>query len=140
MVRMKKIEPRKLGLSTRSILAPYLLKITYLGQPVEYHRSLGWCYRDGDKLTKVPHPNGTDDNCGSLMQQEFLPDFESGVLASPNPQAQEIIQKAVQVGYWTSARSRIHERHIKYTEIEVDLTEEQIAEARQRGYLVSMVG
>ncbi len=139
----EEIQPHHIKLSTRNQLAPLLLRLTYAGSPVSYSRTQGWTYIDTDsgKQTKIPHPDGTTSNVGSLFSQDFESDFESGLIesAAGGDIATELVKRAISLAYWTSTRKRALERKIVWQTIEVELTEEELAQAVKDGYQVEVI-
>lgn len=99
-------------ITTKSRLSHILLRLKWNGQPMVYSKDEGWTYWDEEKSTyeRLPHPNGEGLNVGGVLSKDFLDDFESGMLSSDLPQAQELIRLAVKVSYWTSVRSRVLEQ------------------------------
>jgi len=96
-------------ITTKSRLSHILLRLKWEGQPLIYTKEEGWTYWDVEKSTyvRVPHPNGEGENVGGVLSKDYLDEFESGVLSSDLPQAQELIELAIRVSYWTSVRSRV---------------------------------
>ena len=116
------------GISTKSRLAPLLLKMTWLGQPLCYHSKHGWIYPSPpdspSQLTlplglpgpstlfkpgpysKVPHKKGDHKNCGSPLSKDYIDSIERGLLGSNNEHAMEYLKQAKSIAYWTSMRSR----------------------------------
>ncbi len=96
-------------ITTKSRLSHILLRLKWNSQPMVYSIDKGWTYWNEEKSTyeQVPHPNGEGQNVGGVLSKDYLDDFESGLLSSDLPQAQELIQLAIKVSYWTSVRSRV---------------------------------
>lgn len=99
-------------ITTKSRLSHLLLRLKWNGQPIVYDSDMGWTYWDDEKSTyeRLPHPSGNEQNVGGVLSKDFLPYFEEGTLSSDLPQAQELINLAVSVSYWTSVRSRVLEQ------------------------------
>ena len=99
-------------ITTKSRLSHLLLRLKWNGEPMVYEKDKGWMYMDRKKgeMVRVPHPSGDEQNVGGVLSKDFLPYFEDGTLSSDLSQAQELIQLAVQVSYWTSCRSRVLEQ------------------------------
>jgi DNA polymerase gamma 1 len=99
-------------ITTKSRLSHILLRLKWDGQPMVYDKNSGWTYKDIEKnvYVKVPHANGEDDNVGGVLSNDYVEDFESGLLSSDLEQAQELIRLAIKVSYWTSVRSRVKEQ------------------------------
>lgn len=99
-------------ITTKSRLSHILLRLKWKGEPLVYNTETGWTYWDEEKsrYERLPHPNGENLNVGGVLSKDYLDYFESGTLSSDLPQAQELIQLAVKVSYWTSVRSRVLEQ------------------------------
>lgn len=99
-------------ITTKSRLSHLLLRLKWNGEPMVYEKDKGWMYMDREKgeMVRVPHPSGDEQNVGGVLSKDFLPYFEDGTLSSDLPQAQELINLAVSVSYWTSVRSRVLEQ------------------------------
>lgn len=99
-------------ITTKSRLSHILLRLKWDNQPIVYDSDMGWTYWNKEKseYERLPHPSGNEENVGGVLSKDFLPYFESGILSSDLPQAQELIQLAVKVSYWTSVRSRVLEQ------------------------------
>lgn len=96
-------------ITTKSRLSHILLRLKWNGQPIKYSTEKGWQYLDieSNELVRIPHTDGKGVNVGGVLSKDYLSDFESGVLSSDLPQAQELLQLAIKVSYWTSVRSRV---------------------------------
>lgn len=96
-------------ITTKSRLSHILLRLKWKGQPIVYTADNGWKYFDPGKggMVRIPHSDGEGMNVGGVLSKDYLTDFESGVLSSDLPQAQELLQLAIRVSYWTSVRSRV---------------------------------
>jgi len=96
-------------ITSKSRLSHILLRLKWRGQPITYVPDKGWMFNNPEsgKPERIPHPNGEGVNVGGVLSKDYLPEFESGVLSSDLPQAQELIRLAVKVSYWTSVRSRV---------------------------------
>lgn len=96
-------------ITTKSRLSHILLRLKWNGQPIKYSTERGWQYLDteNNEMVRIPHTDGEGVNVGGVLSKDYLPDFESGVLSSDLPQAQELLQLAIKVSYWTSVRSRV---------------------------------
>jgi DNA polymerase gamma 1 len=99
-------------ITTKSRLSHILLRLRWKDQPIKYTVDKGWVFWDVEKSTyeRIPHPDGEGVNVGGVLSKDYLDDFESGVLSSDLPQAQELIQLAIKTSYWTSVRSRVIEQ------------------------------
>lgn len=94
-------------ITLKSQLAPYLLSITYEGQPVVHTKEGGWHTREQD----IPHPNGVG-NVGYLFSKDFLVMYDNGMLKSEDERCQKLLNLAISISYWTSVRSRVKEATI----------------------------
>jgi DNA polymerase gamma 1 len=99
-------------ITTKSRLSHLLLRLKWNGEPIVYDSERGWTYWDNEKsrYERLPHPSGDEQNVGGVLSKDFLPYFEDGTLSSDLPQAQQLIELAVRVSYWTSCRSRVLEQ------------------------------
>lgn len=123
------------SVKTRSI--PFFFKLTWEECPVVWTSSEGWCFRveetktdqmkaknyviarevddyfeDGTILFKVPHPNGPEFNCSTLLSKPFIHFFEKGILKSESKLAHDALQINASGSYWMSARERIMSQHL----------------------------
>lgn len=114
----------KYPVSTKSNLAPLLLKMSWKNSPLFKIKTKGWCYIVDDKednslaffdkasglwVAKVPHPKGDSENCGSPLGKDYIKYIEDGTLSSPDPRASEIMKLAKSLSYWSSMHSRVEE-------------------------------
>ena len=98
-------------IGVKSNLAHLMLKLKYEGSPMILTKDNGWCYRnEDDKLTKIPHPKGNNDNVGGVLSKDFVEDMAVGRLSSDLPQAKRALEIANAVSYWTSVRKRVMDR------------------------------
>ena len=92
-------------------MAGLLLKLEWNGKPVIYTRKNGYQWRtDDNKIVRIPHPKGSNDNVGNLLSKDFVPELESGRLTSSLPEAQRALEIANATSYWTSVRKRVMDR------------------------------
>jgi DNA polymerase gamma 1 len=98
-------------ITTKTKVSHLLLNLKWENSPIINTRDQGWCYHnEDDKLTKIPHPKGTEDNVGVLLSKDFLVDMENGRLSSDLPEAKRALDIANATSYWTSVRKRVRER------------------------------
>ena len=102
------------GISTKNRLSHFLLRLKWDDKPMTYFSDRGWCFMNDDlgEYTRVPHPKGEGENVGGVLSKDYADDFETGMLSSDLPQAEELIKLAINVSYWTSVRSRVREQHV----------------------------
>lgn len=135
--RLKK--GQRLGFKSRC--TPYLLRLTWQGQPMVFTTDSGWCYlTDSDdalslkaaycpsncygmlskhklplediQALRVPHKDGDTANCGNPLGKDYISLVENGTIGSASPDALEMVRKASSIAYWTAIRSRIHEQRV----------------------------
>jgi DNA polymerase gamma 1 len=96
-------------ITTKQRISHLLLRLRWNGEPVKFSKSSGWCFynKDTQRLEQIPHPKQQDANVGNLITKDYLAEFESGVISSDLPQAQELLNLAIAIAYWTSVRSRV---------------------------------
>ncbi|CCE65831.1 hypothetical protein TPHA_0N00510 [Tetrapisispora phaffii CBS 4417] len=58
-------------------------------------------------LFKVPHPNGPEFNCTSLLSKPYIHYFEKNIMTSRSQHAHEALKINSSASYWISARERI---------------------------------
>ncbi|CAB4254863.1 similar to Saccharomyces cerevisiae YOR330C MIP1 Catalytic subunit of the mitochondrial DNA polymerase [Maudiozyma barnettii] len=63
-------------------------------------------------LFKIPHPNGPNFNCTSLVSKPFIHFYEKEVLKSESDLAHKALQINSSGSYWMSARERIMSQHV----------------------------
>lgn len=103
------------GISTKNRVSHLLLRLKWDGQPIRFFTDKGWCYMDEDKgsYVRIPHKDGEGVNVGGVLTKDYEEDFESGMLSSDLPEAEELIHLAINVAYWTSVRSRVREQNVE---------------------------
>ncbi|EPB85093.1 hypothetical protein HMPREF1544_08145 [Mucor circinelloides 1006PhL] len=115
----------RLKITTRSRIAPLLLRLKWQGYPLHYLTASGWCYKvpvseanDAHKLKpvfedddylylKVPHKDGESANCGNPLSKGYIGAFEDKVLTSEYEAAREALELNAKSAYWISSRERI---------------------------------
>lgn len=100
-------------ITTKSRLSHLLLRLRWKNQPLVYDKDKGWTYLDVEKneMVRIPHSDGEGLNVGGVLSKDYLSDFESGTLSSDLPQAQELLELAIKVSYYTSVRSRVKSQY-----------------------------
>lgn len=63
--------------------------------------------RNTDVLFKIPHPNGPDNNCTTLLSKPYIHFFEKEILTSASEFAHDALKINSCGSYWMSARERI---------------------------------
>jgi len=103
------------GISTKNRLSHFLLRLKWDDKPMTYFSNKGWCFFDSEvgEYVRLPHPKGEGENVGGVLSKDYADDFESGMLSSDLPQAEELIKLAINVSYWTSVRSRVREQLVE---------------------------
>lgn len=115
----------KLKISTRSRIAPLLLRLKWQGYPLHHLSENGWCFKvplleatenqtaksvltdDNFVYLKVPHKDGESANCGNPLAKGYIGSFEDNVLSSEYEAAKEALELNAKSAYWISARERI---------------------------------
>jgi DNA polymerase gamma 1 len=115
----------KLKLSTRSRIAPLLLRLKWQDHPIHFLTEHGWCFKipiaradeaGNTKIVsmdeeyfyyKIPHKDGETANCGNPIAKNYLHYFEEGVLSSEYDAAREALELNAKSAYWISSRERI---------------------------------
>ena len=128
--RSKRLKKNPDDISSKSRLAPLLLKITWEGKPIEHDRKLGWCFKvldeecdgpakkrqwkgqtvytvKGNLVCRIPHSKGEQQNCGDPLTKDYISSFEDGLMGSLDDRANRILEIAAAVSYWTSVRGRV---------------------------------
>ncbi|KAG1151055.1 hypothetical protein G6F37_002358 [Rhizopus arrhizus] len=114
-----------LKISTRSRIAPILLRLKWQGYPLHHIPSFGWCYKipnleaaedqikksvwNDEKFyyLKVPHKDGADANCGNPLAKGYIGSFEDKILTSEYEAAKAALELNAMSAYWISSRERI---------------------------------
>ncbi|KAF4572657.1 DNA-directed DNA polymerase gamma mip1 [Pleurotus pulmonarius] len=129
--------PGTLDVTTRSHLAPILLRLSWLGHPLFKSREHGWTFRvpanakfttrsspltfydpaddtlaemalrGGYVFYKLPHKDGEKANVGNPLSKPFMKFAQDGTLKSPDKTAAEALDMNAQCSYWISARDRV---------------------------------
>ncbi|KAG9224472.1 hypothetical protein CCMSSC00406_0007665 [Pleurotus cornucopiae] len=133
----KGLPPGTLDITTRSHLAPILLRLSWLGHPLFKSREHGWTFcvpsnakfttrsspltfydpaddtlaemalRGGYVFYKLPHKDGDKANVGNPLSKPFMKFAQDGTLKSPDKTATEALDMNAQCSYWISARDRV---------------------------------
>ncbi|KAI8647723.1 DNA polymerase family A-domain-containing protein [Parasitella parasitica] len=116
---------QKLKITTRSRIAPLLLRLKWNNYPLHYLAASGWCYKvpaleanetqikqsvlqDKDYCyLKVPHKDGESANCGNPLSKGYIGAFEDKTLTSEYEAAREALELNAKSAYWISSRERI---------------------------------
>ncbi|CAR22372.1 DNA-directed DNA polymerase gamma MIP1 [Lachancea thermotolerans CBS 6340] len=126
-------------ITIRNRLIPLFFKLSWEGEPVIWTSSHGWCFavpvsrseeleaknylkiNPGDvvspefTLFKVPHPNGQQFNCTTLVSKQYVQFFEKGILTSHSELAHEALKINSSCAYWISARERVMSQFVVST-------------------------
>jgi DNA polymerase gamma 1 len=135
-----------ISLTTRTRIAPLLLRLQWDGYPLVWSDVHGFCYKapmsDVHKLRdlgrqesdmseelnpylrddrenvyfKLPHKDGPQARCTSPMAKGYLQYFEQGQLSSEYSYAKEALEMNASCSYWISARDRIMSQMVVYAD------------------------
>lgn len=117
------------GITSKSNLAPILLKVSWDGKPLTKHLKHGWIYKDDQGLTvelpngipgvsarskffppgtycRVPHKKGDNNNTGNPLSKDYLALFDKGILTAQSEGARDVLVTAKSISYWESIRKR----------------------------------
>ncbi|KAA1475033.1 gamma DNA-directed DNA polymerase [Dentipellis sp. KUC8613] len=133
----KDVAPGTIDITTRSRVAPLLLRLSWQGWPLFHSRQHGWTFRvskaanyatrqtpldfhdaadellqgmshqDGYVFYKLPHKDGESANVGSPLGKTFIKYAQDGTLTSPGDEAKTALDMNAQCSYWISARDRV---------------------------------
>lgn len=136
----KDLFPKSTGpisLTTRTRIAPLLLRLSWDGYPLFWTDKFGWTYRVPAKETelsdemkaalcdmsedenstlrldrdhhylKIPHKDGPTARCTNPLAKSYQQFFENGRLTSQYTYAKEALEMNASCSYWISARDRI---------------------------------
>jgi len=115
------------NISTKSDLAPILLRMRWRGSPLYKSKDKGWVYPSDESSTnpiwiedgkipsgwysRVPHKDGDNANCGNPLGKDYIACMERGDLSSDDPQCKDFLEKAKSVAYWVAIRKRALSYH-----------------------------
>ncbi|KAJ5893826.1 DNA polymerase gamma [Penicillium taxi] len=135
-----------IGLTVRTRIAPILLKLCWEGYPLIWSDLHGWTFqvprdqlkkydnqpvvlcdmaeeknlqlRDDRKniYFKIPHKDGPQARCTSPLGKGYMQYFERGILSSQFALAKEALEMNASCSYWISARDRIMNQMVIYTD------------------------
>ncbi|SCU82113.1 LAFA_0C09142g1_1 [Lachancea sp. 'fantastica'] len=118
-------------ITIRNRTIPLFFKLCWEGEPVIWTDSSGWCFAvpssrldemkeknyhavntpeieiPGCQMFRIPHPNGPQFNCTTLLSKPYLQFFEKGVLTSSSDLARDALKINSSCSYWISARERV---------------------------------
>ncbi|SSD58779.1 related to DNA polymerase gamma [Saccharomycodes ludwigii] len=129
----------KITIKSRQI--PLFFNLSWEGFPVIWSSVNGWCFEvlqkdalkyeteknyirataeedtgksceSGFVRFKIPHPNGPDFNCTSLLTKSYIHFFQKKVMTSSSPYALEALNINSSGSYWMSSRQRIMEQFV----------------------------
>lgn len=148
-----------IGLTTRTRIAPLLLRLQWDGYPLVWSEVHGFVYKvpnaDLQKLKdlgrepsdmgeepnpilkddrqnvyfKLPHKDGPQARCTSPMAKGYLTYFEQGQLSSEYSYAKAALEMNASCSYWISARDRIMSQMIVYAD-EIENPEKKIKKTK----------
>ena len=109
----------KYPVSTKSMLAPILLRLKWQDNPIVLLPGYKFCYGcdpeeygafeyEGKHYARVPHPKGGQNNCGNPLGKDYIKAIDQGLMDSEDPNAQSFMKTAKSVSYWSSYKSRAH--------------------------------
>ncbi|KAI9827766.1 MAG: DNA-directed DNA polymerase gamma mip1 [Thelocarpon impressellum] len=150
-----------INLSTRTRIAPLLLRLAWDGYPLVWSDKHGWVFRvpeeearrynsmavvevdmvdesnavlreDVDGVYfKLPHKDGPTARCANPLAKGYLQYFEKGILSSEYSYAKEALDMNASCSYWISARDRIMSQMVVY--------EGDTEEAAELGFILPQV-
>ena len=133
-----------INLSTRTRIAPLLLRLAWDGYPLVWSDKYGWVFRvplaqanqytnkpvvecdmfDETNLDlrddrkgvyfKLPHKDGPQARCANPLAKGYMQYFEQGILSSEYSYAKEALDMNASCSYWISARDRIMSQMVVY--------------------------
>lgn len=137
---------KKPSITIKNRLIPLFFKLSWEGSPVIWTDTSGWCFKvhvneaekfkkknyvletefyhnSADKdylLFKIPHPNGPEFKCTTLLSKPYISYFERGILQSNSDLAHEALKINSSGSYWMSARERIMSQFVVSKEDHLD--------------------
>ena len=133
----KDLPPGTIDVTSRTRIAPLLLRLSWQGWPLFHSREHGWTYRvapgttyttrqtpldfhhpvdealqalslhEGFVFYKLPHKDGEAANVGNPLAKSFIKYAQDGTLTSPGDDARGALDMNAQCSYWISARDRV---------------------------------
>ncbi|SPO02964.1 probable DNA polymerase gamma [Cephalotrichum gorgonifer] len=155
-----------INLTTRTRIAPLLLRLAWDGNPLVWSDKYGWCFRvtraaaakyaakqmvqcdfSDEKIAalredssgvyfKLPHKDGPNARCANPMAKGYLNYFEKGTLSSEFPYAKEALEMNASCSYWISARDRIRSQMVVY---QSDVGQQSEPKADEYGYILPQI-
>ncbi|TFY65826.1 hypothetical protein EVG20_g5266 [Dentipellis fragilis] len=147
----KDAAPGTIDITTRSRVAPLLLRLSWQGWPLFHSRQHGWTFRvskaanyttrqtpldfhdaadellqdmshqDGYVFYKLPHKDGESANVGSPLGKTFIKYAQDGTLTSPGDEAKTALDMNAQCSYWISARDRVMKQMVVWQNVARDM-------------------
>lgn len=126
----KLIKDRKVHVTPRTSIVPFLLKLKWKGKVVHLIPENGWCFeRDseaaeaseikseiiqfkGKQFQRIPHPGGKDENVGCVLTKNFLKYFQSGDMSTENQLIEQVLEVNSRFSFWTSYHERVKEQFV----------------------------
>jgi len=100
------------GITIRSRILPYLLRLKWNGSPIRHSKELGWYFVDSEGIpTRLPHKMGEDMNVGNPLSDVYRSHILDGTLTSDLPgfDLAEFHRLYFETTYWYGNRDRISE-------------------------------
>ncbi|KAH9168136.1 DNA polymerase family A-domain-containing protein [Lactarius sanguifluus] len=147
----KDFPPGTVDLTSRTRIAPLLLRLSWQDWPLFHSREHGWTYRvspgvafktrqaplnfhhptdevlqalvlhDGFVFYKLPHKDGESANVGSPLAKTFIKYAQDGTLTSPGDEARSALDMNAQCSYWISARDRVLKQMVVWQRAGLDM-------------------
>lgn len=149
----------KLKITTRSRVAPLLLRLKWQGYPLHYLPRQGWCYKVNldqgldevhtkktpifcDEMYayfKVPHKDGEEANCGNPLAKNYIDAYEDNTLSSEYGAAKEALELNAKSAYWISSRERILGQFVVWDDndsVDLGLSKQQHSDIKKYGMIL----
>ena len=147
----KDLPPGTIDVTSRTRIAPLLLRLSWQGWPLFHSREHGWTYRvspgaayttrhaslafhhpadetlqalalhEGFVFHKLPHKDGEAANVGSPLAKPFVKYAQDGTLTSPGDEARGALEMNAQCSYWISARDRVLKQMVVWQQDGLDM-------------------
>lgn len=147
----KDLPPGTIDITSRTRIAPLLLRLSWQNWPLFHSREHGWTYRvtpgtayttrqvpldfhhpadealqalalhEGFMFYKLPHKDGEAANVGSPLAKTFVKYAQDGTLSGPGDDARGALDMNAQCSYWISARDRILKQMVVWQRPELNM-------------------